>query len=196
MRFKIPAKQPGSFRLSAAYLAGHSKGQTPERVAWAEARNLQTENPRAAAAIMEATAAQNLRCKKPVYHFVLSFDPKDARRGKVPPEVMQEIANEAVERLGLTEHQMLIYAHKDTKHPHMHFLVNRIHSQTGKAFDRHNDGRNLTRLCRDIAKERGLNIPLDRARIKERERVDDFDELSKLKREPPPPPNIKEGEYW
>ena len=195
MRFKIPAKQPSSFRLSALYLAGHSKGQTPERVDWAQTLNLETNNPRAAAALMEATAAQNLRCKKPVYHFVLSFDPIDARRGKVPPEVMQEIANEAVERLGLGEHQMLIYAHKDTKHPHMHFLVNRIHPQTGKAFNRHNDGRNLTSLCRDIAKERGLNIPLDRARIAERERVDDFDELAKLKREPSPP-NIKEGEYW
>ncbi len=47
---------------------------------------------------------------------------------------MREIAGEAIERMGLTEHQMMIYAHKDTKHPHMHFLINRVHPQTGKAF--------------------------------------------------------------
>ncbi len=196
MRFKIPAKQPAAFKASALYLAGRSRGQSPNRVAWMEVRNLETKDPVVAAAIMEATASRNLRCKKPTYHFVLSFDPKDAKLGKVPPEVMRDIANEAIERLGLTKHQMMIYAHKDTKHPHMHFLVNRIHPQTGKAFDRHNDGRKLTALCRDIARERGLNIPLDRARIREKERVDDFDELAKLKKDPPPTPKIREGEYW
>ena len=84
MRFKIPAKQPSSFKASALYLAGRTKGQSPDRVDWMDVRNLETRDPVAAATIMEATAAQNLRCKKPTYHFVLSFDPKDARSGKVP----------------------------------------------------------------------------------------------------------------
>ncbi len=195
MRYKIPTKQPAAFKSSALYLAGRTRGQSPDRVAWMKARNLETENPKAAAAVMDATAAQNVRCKKPVYHFVLSFDPKDARRGKVPPEVMREIASEAIDRLGLQEHQTLIYAHKDTKHPHMHFLVNRIHPRTGKAFDRHNDGRRLASLCRDIAKERGLNIPRDRERIREKERVDDFDLVESLK-EKQPPERVADGEYW
>jgi hypothetical protein len=163
-----------------------------------EAHNLETTDPQAAAAIMDATAAQNVRCKKPVYHFVLSFDPKDAKQGKVPPEVMREIAHQAIDKMGLREHQLLIYAHKDTDHPHMHFLVNRIHPRTGKAFDRHNDGRKLTAMCRDIARERGLNIPLDReqerARIAEKERVDDFDLVETLKEQPPE--TVPEGEYW
>src|SRR6056297_2907184 len=196
MRFKIPAKQPAAFKSSALYLAGRTKGLSPDRVDWMEARNLETDDPQAAAAVMDATAAQNVRCKKPVYHFVLSFDPKDAKRGKVPPEVMREIADEAVDRLGLKEHQMLIYAHKDTDHPHMHFLVNRIHPRTGKAFDRHNDGRKLASLCRDIARERGLNIPRDRERIREKERVDDFDLEETLKAEAQKPQRVPEGEYW
>src|SRR6056297_1881672 len=195
MRFKIPAKQPAAFKSSALYLAGRTKGLSPDRVDWMEARNLETDDPQAAAAVMDATAAQNVRCKKPVYHFVLSFDPKDAKRGKVPPEVMREIADEAVDRLGLKEHQMLIYAHKDTDHPHMHFLVNRIHPRTGKAFDRHNDGRKLAGLCRDIARERGLNIPRDREQIREQEKVDDFDLAETLKKDAPPD-HIPEGEYW
>lgn len=186
MRFKIPKRQPASFKASALYLAGHTRGHTPDRVAWMEARNLNTTDPNTAAAIMEATAAQNVRCKQHSYHFVLAFDPKDKKRGKVPDEVMKEIASEAIERLGLSEHQALIYAHKDTDHPHIHFLVNRIHSKTGKAYDRHGDGLRLMGLCKDIAKERGLNILNDRSRIAEREHVDDFDDIS--------PPS--EGEYW
>ncbi|MBC45177.1 MAG: relaxase [Thalassospira sp.] len=189
MRFKIPSKQPAAFKSSALYLAGRTNGLSTDRVAWMEARNLETTDPLAAAAIMEATAAQNLRCKKPVYHFVLSFDPKDARRDKLPPEVLREIAGEAIERMGLTEHQMLVYAHKDTKHPHMHFLINRVHPTTGKAFDRHNDGRRLTELCREIARERELNIPRDKERIRELEKVDDFDLVESL--DAP-----TEGEYW
>ena len=189
MRFKIPSKQPAAFKSSALYLAGRTNGLSTDRVAWMEARNLETTDPLAASAIMEATAAQNLRCKKPVYHFVLSFDPKDARRGKLPPEVLREIAGEAIERMGLTEHQMLVYAHKDTKHPHMHFLINRVHPTTGKAFDRHNDGRRLTELCREIARERELNIPRDKERIRELEKVDDFDLVESLD-------TPTEGEYW
>lgn len=189
MRFKIPSKQPAAFKSSALYLAGRTNGLSTDRVAWMEARNLETTDPLAASAIMEATAAQNLRCKKPVYHFVLSFDPKDARRGKLPREVLREIAGEAIERMGLTEHQMLVYAHKDTKHPHMHFLINRVHPTTGKAFDRHNDGRRLTELCREIARERELNIPRDKERIRELEKVDDFDLVESL--DAP-----TEGEYW
>jgi len=194
MRFKIPAKQPSNFKSSALYLAGRTKGQSPDRVDWMQVRNLETRDPVAAATVMEATAAQNLRCKKPTYHFVLSFDPKDAKQGKVPPEVMREIAGEAIERMGLIEHQMMIYAHKDTKHPHMHFLINRVHPQTRKAFDRHNDGRKLTELCREIARERGLNIPLEKERIRDKERVDDFDLAEALKNEPPG--QVPEGEYW
>lgn len=189
MRFKIPAKQPAAFKSSALYLAGRTKGLSTDRVAWMEARNLETTDPLAASAIMEATAAQNLRCKKPVYHFVLSFDPKDARRGKLPPEVLREIASEAIECMGLTEHQMLVYAHKDTKHPHMHFLINRVHPTTGRAFNRHNDGRRLTELCREIARERELNIPRDKERIRELEKVDDFDLVESLY-------TPSEGEYW
>ncbi len=187
MRFKIPKQQPASFRASSLYLAGLTKGQSPDRVAWMEARNLHTEDPRAAAAVMDATAARSTRCRNPAYHFVLAFDPKDVKAGRLTPELMREIAAEAVERLELSEYQALIYAHKDTEHPHLHFLVNRVHPGTGKAYSRHNDGRRITALCREIARERGLNIPLERARIPEREHVDDFDDIGQL------PTN---AEYW
>ncbi|APG62012.1 hypothetical protein LPB140_03365 [Sphingorhabdus lutea] len=48
-----------------------------------EVRNLEIRAPVAVATIMEATAAQILRFKKPTYHFVQTFDPKYARRGQL-----------------------------------------------------------------------------------------------------------------
>lgn len=163
MRFKIPSRQPTSFRASSLYLAGRSHGHKPSRVAWMFSRNLETEEPSKAAARMEALAAQNTRCKAPRYHFILTFDPADAKKGKVTPEAMREIANEAIERLGLSDHQILVYAHNDTPHPHMHFLVNRIHPRSLRAWSRTDEGRRLTAFCREVAAERGLNVARDLA---------------------------------
>ena len=78
MRFKVPKQQPESFRASALYLAGLVKGLSPDRVEFVERRNLHTDEPRAAAAVMDATARQSARCKQPAYHFIITFDPKDA----------------------------------------------------------------------------------------------------------------------
>lgn len=191
MRFKIPKKQPANFRASALYLSGNTAKLSPDRVEWVETRNLQTDNPEAAAAIMAATAAQSTRCRNPAYHFVLAFDPKDAKAGKVDPGIMREIAIDAIERLGLSDYQALIYAHRDTEHPHIHFLVNRIHPQTGKAYSRHNDGKRLTALVREIARERGLNIAKergkDKARLSELELVEDIGDTHAT---------VSDAEYW
>jgi hypothetical protein len=163
MRFKIHPSQPKDFRSLAEYLPGKGGKDRPERVAWKYARNLSTDEQELAAEIMEATAAQNTRCKNPAYHFMVSFDPKDAKAGKITEAAMREIAEDIVKRMGLSEYQALIYAHHDKDHPHIHFLVNRIHPGTLKAYSRHEDGKRLHAVCRDIAKERGLNVARDAA---------------------------------
>lgn len=158
MRFKVPKQQPESFRASALYLAGLVKGLSPDRVEFVERRNLQTDEPRAAAAVMDATASRSVRCKQPAYHFIITFDPKDAAAGKVTEEVKRKVADKVIEQMGLTEHQALVYSHKDTEHPHLHFLVNRIHPTKHVAYDRHQDGRRLTGIVQELAREHGLNI--------------------------------------
>lgn len=188
MRFKIPRQQPAGFRPSALYLAGQTAKTSPDRVAWVKAYGLETTEPEAAAAVMQATAARSTRCRTPAYHFVLAFDPKDARAGKVSQDTLREIADEAFERLELKGHQALVFSHRDTDHPHLHFLVNRVHPETGKAYSRHNDGRRLTGLVRKVARERGLNIARDRTRIAEKELVK---ELDVPPAEPPSPKDKK-----
>ncbi|MCV6576752.1 MAG: relaxase/mobilization nuclease domain-containing protein [Cohaesibacter sp.] len=173
MRFKIPKQQPSSFKNSARYLAGLSHGKSPDRVAWMVANNLEVTHPDSAAAVMEATALQSKRCKQPVYHFILTFDPKDADAGKTSDELMQTIAKQTLERMGLQEYQSLTYAHKDTDHPHIHFLINRVHPETGKAYDRHRDGTRLKDIVRDLATAHGLNILKSKDQTRDRDLMDD-----------------------
>ncbi|MFN3627699.1 MAG: relaxase/mobilization nuclease domain-containing protein [Parvibaculum sp.] len=185
MRFKIPKRQPESFRASALYLAGQVKGLSPDRVEFVERRNLHTDDPRAAAAVMDATAQKSMRCKQPAYHFIITFDPKDAAAGKVSESVKRQVAQQVIERMGLTEHQLLVYSHQDTKHPHLHFLVNRIHPTRHIALDRHQDGLLLTGLTQDLAREHGLNILRNRKYEHQLER-EEVDYLG----------TVSDAEYW
>ncbi|MGX1101390.1 relaxase/mobilization nuclease domain-containing protein [Amorphus sp. MBR-141] len=141
-----------------------------ERVLWVEERGLGTTDPEQAARIMAITAERSQRVRQPALHFIVAFDPKDARRGRVDAESMREIAGELTEKLGLNDHQMLIYAHGDREHPHLHFLVNRVHPETGRAWSQRNIGLRLTTLCREIAEARGLNALKERNREQERGR--------------------------
>jgi len=186
MRFKVPKRQPESFKASALYLAGRVKDLSPDRVEFVTARNLQTTDPRAAAAVMEATAAKSVRCKQPAYHFIVTFDPADDAAGKVTEQVKREIAEKVIEDMGLTEHQALVYSHKDTDHPHLHFLVNRIHPSKHIAYDRHRDGTRLKEIVRERAREYGLNILKDRELLREMERVDDLSVGG----------TVSDAEYW
>lgn len=187
MRFKVPKQQPESFRASALYLAGRTRGHSPERVEFVEARNLQTTDPNGAALAMDATAAKSARCRQPAYHFIITFDPKDAAAGKVTPEVKRQVADAILRDMGLTEHQALIYSHRDTEHPHLHFLVNRVHPTRHIAFDRHQDGRRLAGIVQERAREFGLNVLRTRDMDRDRERVDDLSEM---------PPAPTDAEYW
>lgn len=169
MRIKIPDKQPAGFGRLAKYMTGQSRHLSPERVDWAMERNLGTTNPDVAALAMESVAERSTRCKQPAYHLIIAFDKKDAAAGKVSKEVMQTIAVRALERLGFAEHQALICAHRDTDHPHMHILANRVHPITGKALTMSFDKRRMLEFAQEQAREFGLNVPRDRARGKERD---------------------------
>src|SRR2546426_12824600 len=96
-------------------------GEEPERVAWTVGRNLGTDDPEVAAALMQATANANLQVEAPVYHLTINFDPADP----VTPEEMQVVVDRVLADLGLAEHQALMVAHRDRTHPHIHVMVNR-----------------------------------------------------------------------
>jgi hypothetical protein len=141
-----------SFRALAAYLATGRSGEEHERVAWSAGRNLPTDDPELAATFMRATAAQSDRVEKPVYHIALSFDPSDP----VDRAAMEQVANHLLERLGLAEHQAVIVAHRDREHPHLHLLVNRVHPETGLAWERWKDQPLIQQVLREEEQALGL----------------------------------------
>lgn len=122
------------------------------RVAWTSARNLPTDDPELAAKIMRATASQNVRVSQPVYHVALSFDPRDV----VDRASMERVANRVLAELKLQQHQTIIVAHADRAHPHMHMLVNRVHPETGKVWDRWQDYPAVQRALREEERALGL----------------------------------------
>lgn len=145
------------FGALAAYLVRNRKGV--ERVAWVATRNLPTIAPKLAARFMQATAAANPRVETPVYHVAIAFYPDDV----VTRDVMRRVADRLLAELGLTEHQVVIVAHKDRAHPHMHLMVNRIHPDTGRAWDRWQDRVVTQRVLRE--EERALGLREVRGRV-------------------------------
>jgi len=139
------------FAALARYLLHGRSGDETERVAWTAGRNLGLDDPELAAAIMQATANANPQVEVPVYHLTINFDPADA----VTPEHMQAVADRVLADLGLTEHQAFMVAHRDRAHPHVHIMVNRVHPDTGIAWDRWKDRPRIERTLRELERELG-----------------------------------------
>jgi hypothetical protein len=156
-------------RPSAAEYFLTDKGplETAERVGFTATRNLSTDNPMKALRQMAFTAAhahdirvaavaasakaagmsydayvkatnpfRGRKGQKPVYSLSLSFEPGDPAADK---ETMLKAADEVRHVLGLQDHQCLIVQHTDTKHPHVHLIINRVHPTTGKYASAAND---------------------------------------------------------
>ncbi|HWG34291.1 MAG TPA: relaxase/mobilization nuclease domain-containing protein [Gemmatimonadaceae bacterium] len=141
-----------SFAALGKYLVVGRERVEQGRVAWTAARNIPTDEPELAAKIMRATASQNVRVAYPVYHLALSFDPHD----HVNRAAMERVADHVLRELKLEEHQAIIVAHSDRAHPHMHILVNRVHPETGRVWDRWQDYPAIQRALREEERALGL----------------------------------------
>lgn len=106
-----------------SYLLRGRDGRDTDRVLWTATRNLGSDHPERAAPLMRATAEQSSRVEKPVWHLALAVEPG----AELDRERWELIADRLLEDLGLEEHQVLLVAHGDTKHPHIHLMVNRVH---------------------------------------------------------------------
>lgn len=126
----------------------------PDRVDWIYSRNLPTEDPETAARIMAATARGAHSSQAPVYHFAISFDPGDP----VNREMMMQVADRTLAALRLDDHQVVIVAHRDRPHPHMHVVVNRVHPETCKVWSTWYDYPRIERSLREQELELGLRV--------------------------------------
>jgi hypothetical protein len=155
------------FKGVASYLESGKDGQQLDRVDWMETRNLPTHDPQSAACIMAATARDSEKTERAVYHFSISFDPGDA----VDREAMRRVADRTLRDLGLQDHQALIVAHRDTAHPHVHVMVNRVNPETGRAWSNFRDYPRIEKSLRAQEVEMGLRVvPGKHARVPEQSR--------------------------
>src|SRR5260370_41711913 len=69
---------------------------------------------------------------------------------------MEHVADRLLGTLGLQEHQVVVVAHADRPHPHVHLLVNRGHPETGKAWSRWLDYAAIQRVLREEEEALGL----------------------------------------
>lgn len=132
---------------------GHA-GEERERVFFIETRNLPTEDAETAARLMAAHARESIRTQRPVYHLVISCDPGDP----ADRTSLSRVADTVLRELGLSEHQVLIVAHKDTAHPHMHLIVNRVHPVTHRAWENSWDWPKIEKALRSEEVALGFRI--------------------------------------
>lgn len=163
---KIVAKGR-SFKGAAAYLL-HDKGQaqTSERVEWVETRNIATQDPELAWRIMVATALDQDRLKaaagvgktgrksdQAALHMVLSWHP-DEREGLTRDE-MRRAAIAALHAIGADDRQVMLIAHNDEAHVHLHILCNRISPHDGRMLSSSKDRLKLSKWAQGYEMERG-----------------------------------------
>lgn len=129
-----------SFKGAGAYYL-HDKGaSTSGRVAFTHTVNVPTRAPDKALKWMAWTAinAEEIkresgnpetghRSNKPVLTFSLAWHPEQ----RPEREEMIAAGHGALDALGLSEHEAVMVAHRDTDHPHIHLIVNTIHPGTG-----------------------------------------------------------------
>jgi hypothetical protein len=143
----------GSFR----YMLTGEDGLTrvEDRVAWMGFHNLPTRDPEVAACMMAATANASVsNTRKPLYHFSVSCAPDDP----VDRNVFRRIAARTIRDLGLQDYEVAVFAHKDRPHPHLHFVVNRVHPERHTLWSPWRDQYRIERSLRAQERELGLRI--------------------------------------
>jgi hypothetical protein len=140
------------------------KPTTDDRVAFIATRNLAFDDPDRAVSEMIATAyAQNelkreaglstagRKCTEPVKTISLSWHPDE----KPTYDHMIEAADRYLKHMKWDEHQAVYIGHKDTEHPHIHILLNRIHPETGLVLNDRLDYKRSQEWALEYEKEMG-----------------------------------------
>jgi hypothetical protein len=113
------------------------------------------DSGRAPEAQMEATAAENPYCDGPIFHFMVSWRP-----GETPTDgAMRRTVEDAVNALGLREHQWMAARHHDAQAAHVHVVVNRISPITLKAVAPQRPIDRLANVCRELERAYGFERP-------------------------------------
>lgn len=86
--------------------------------------------------------------QKNTLHISLNFPPGE----DLPPETLQRLAFDYMDRIGFGDQPFLVYQHHDAKHPHIHIVTTCIRPD-GESIDLHNIGKELSEPAREALEE-------------------------------------------
>lgn len=94
--------------------------------------------------------------KNKTFHASISLHPND--KGKLTKEQEKELVKAYAKKQGLEKNQWIAYKHNDTKHPHYHFIANRINADTKKSTSVSNDRYKNIEFSKQQEKKYNLTI--------------------------------------
>lgn len=89
--------------------------------------------------------------QKYFYHTSINFPPTE----DISNELMTRIGHDYLQANGFTQHQFIMFRHRDANHPHLHILVNRI-GYDGSVLSDSNDFARSEKVLRELEKKYGL----------------------------------------
>lgn len=162
----IPRVGPGgaSFQGAGLYYLHDKDALTSERVAFTHTLNVHTDSADRALKVMAWTAMHQKELKqaagvaatgrmleKPVYTYSLAW----AQDQKPSRDDMIAAAQDSLKALGMDDRQAVLVAHNDTKHPHIHVILNRVHPEDGRAAPTSKDHLKLSKWAEGYEREHG-----------------------------------------
>lgn len=90
-----------------------------------------------------------------VGHISLNFSVEDTSR--ITNELMAQIAQEYMQKMGIKNTQYILVRHHDREHPHCHLVFNRVNDQ-GKVISDSNDRKRSARICKELTEKHGLHL--------------------------------------
>jgi hypothetical protein len=129
-------------------------------------RNFFEEEKKAQVKEMQDLAHVAARSKDPINHYVISWKSHE----KPTREQIERSVDVVLDELKMRDHKVIYGVHKDTKHHHLHLVVNRVHPETEKVNKAWNDYEGLHRAVARLEHEQGWQKePRARYRVEGRE---------------------------
>ncbi len=107
---------------------------------------------------MERPALSRSKIKEPCGHISLGFSPKDSDR--LTDDYMLKIAEEYMEKMGITDTPYIIVRHTDKLHPHCHIMFSRVDYDDKIIKSATNRYRNKA-VCLDLTRRHNLTMGTD-----------------------------------
>lgn len=107
---------------------------------------------------MERPMLSRSKIKEPCGHISLGFSPKDSDR--LTDDYMLKIAEEYMEKMGITDTPYIIVRHTDKPHPHCHIMFSRV-DYDGKIIKSATNRYHNKAVCLDLTRRHNLTMGTD-----------------------------------